>query len=338
MKLEPDTRRNIPAISLFVILGAAAGIFISSAFSDGISISTVTIGGLVGFFISLFCALGNFSILPRFAHLPFTAYLLIKTFYFTAVTLAVLAARFLLAGDLPKPAGETAKIFVLATLITLVISLAANLLFMFRRILGQKTLFNLLTGRYHRPTEEERIFMFLDIASSTTIAERIGHVKFHTFLNEFFNDITESILSAKGEIYKYVGDEVIISWRVADCKNSGRCVRLYFDIVDTIMGHRGKYLQKFGFLPSCRAGMHRGMVTVGEMGDIKREIAFLGDTVNTAARIQEACKEHDRDLLISSALLNMLALAGTFRIESLGEISLRGKEKSIELFSVVRDR
>jgi len=176
--------------------------------------------------------------------------------------------------------------------------------------------------------------MFLDIVSSTTIAERIGHLKFHSFLDEFFCDITDAILAAGGEIYKYVGDEVIVNWKLSDATENDRCIHSFFKIKKSIKDKEEKYLKKFGFIPHYRAGVHCGTVVVGEMGDFKREIAFLGDTVNTTARIQEATKNYDKDLLISSDMVERLSLPTDYQAEKLGMIKLRGKEEEIGLYSV----
>ncbi|MFP4365353.1 MAG: hypothetical protein ACLFR1_15935 [Spirochaetia bacterium] len=54
--------------------------------------------------------------------------------------------------------------------------------------------------------------MFLDLTSSTAIAERIGHVQFLSLLRDFFMDVSEAVIAHGGEIYKYVGDEAIILW------------------------------------------------------------------------------------------------------------------------------
>jgi adenylate cyclase len=203
-------------------------------------------------------------------------------------------------------------------------------------MLGQNVMTSFFTGRYHRPVEEERIFMFLDIVSSTTIAEKIGHVRFHVLLGDFFFDISDAILAAGGEIYKYVGDEVIVSWRMDRGIEDARCVRVFFDVRDAVEARRTAYEEKFGFVPGFRAGVHGGTVVVGEMGDFKREIAFLGDVVNTTARIQAATKEHGRDLLVSSAVMDRIDLPGGYRAERLGAIRLRGKEEEVGLVGVER--
>ena len=78
---------------------------------------------------------------------------------------------------------------------------------------GPGGLRNLIRGRYHKPRKENRIFLFLDINESTTIAEKIGHEKYFNMLHDFFADITDPIISNWGHIYQYVGDEVVICWK-----------------------------------------------------------------------------------------------------------------------------
>jgi len=72
-----------------------------------------------------------------------------------------------------------------ATLLTLALSFTGAFVLMLRRMLGPNVLLNFFTGRYHTPVEEERIFLFVDIVSSTTIAEKIGDLNFHVFLNDY---------------------------------------------------------------------------------------------------------------------------------------------------------
>ena len=62
---------------------------------------------------------------------------------------------------------------------------------------GQYVLLNFFTGKYHKPIEEERIFMFLDMKSSTSIAEDLGHVKYFNLLNDYYRDLSDSIIKAR---------------------------------------------------------------------------------------------------------------------------------------------
>ena len=76
-------------------------------------------------------------------------------------------------------------------------------------------------------------------------------------------------------------------------------------------------------------------MAIGELGTIKMEIAFLGDTMNTAARLQQACRDTGQRVLASAALVNCLvALPPGIAKRSIGQLRLRGKENEIELFAL----
>jgi adenylate cyclase len=67
---------------------------------------------------------------------------------------------------------------------------------------GHGNFWNMVRGRYNTPKEEQKIFMFLDLNASTTIAERLGDEKYHAFLKDFFADITLPILENRGSIFQ----------------------------------------------------------------------------------------------------------------------------------------
>lgn len=190
---------------------------------------------------------------------------------------------------------------------------------------------------YREPfSEVERIFMFLDIRSSTTIAEDLGHVQYFDLLNDFFRDIAEPISKNKGQIYQYVGDEVVISWPLEDGLSNSNCLQCFFDIVDTMGKLTHKYLDRYAVNPSFKAGMHFGKVSTGTVGTLKKEIIYTGDVLNTASRIEGLCNKHDVDLLLSKALVDTLPLNSDYLPKRIGEISLRGKSTEIILFTIER--
>ena len=219
---------------------------------------------------------------------------------------------------------------------SIVISLAFNFVLSTQRLVGRGVMASYLSGRYYQPREEERVFMFLDLSDSTAIAERIGHLAFHRLLNRFCYDASEPIASHHGEIYKYVGDQVIVTWPLARGVAHASCVRCFFDVKAAVAEGADGYQRDFGVVPTFRAGLHAGTVVTGELGDSKQEIAFLGDTVNTTARIEQACREHGAEILISGELMARLALPDDLRPASIGTIKLRGKEQPMELFTLVR--
>jgi len=91
-----------------------------------------------------------------------------------------------------------------------------------------KVLLNFLLGKYRKPVKEERIFMFLDLKSSTRLAEKLGLETYYELLNDFFHEITEPVRCTNSEIYQYVGDEVVFTWRTDDGLANANCLNLFF--------------------------------------------------------------------------------------------------------------
>ena len=199
---------------------------------------------------------------------------------------------------------------------------------------GNGALGNIICGKYNTPKEEKRIFMFLDLNSSTTIAERLGDEKYHELLKDFFSDITNPILDNNGEIYQYVGDEVIVAWRYDDGLKNNQCLKCFFEIKVHIEKLKEKYLSRYGLVPLFRAGIHCGKVVAGEVGIIKRDITYSGDVLNTTSRILTLCKEFGAEILTSADLITELKLSKKYETRPLGSIKLRGKEKEVLLSTV----
>lgn len=199
---------------------------------------------------------------------------------------------------------------------------------------GQGVLLKFLSGKYHSPKQEIRIFMFLDLKSSTTIAEALGSVKYFRLLNDFFYDVTGAIIEAKGEIYQYVGDKIVISWTIKNGVEKMNALKCYFNIAEIIKKDSQKYQEKYGLVPSFKAGMHFGEVTVGEVGVLKRDITFSGDVLNTTSRIQEFCNKYNEKLIVSKNLLELFVIDNTYTFREIGQMNLRGKAEPVTLFGV----
>ena len=196
---------------------------------------------------------------------------------------------------------------------------------------GQADFWDIIRGRYNRPQKDKRIFMFLDINSSTTIAEKLGDENYHALLKDFFADITVPILENKGSIYQYVGDEVVIAWNYEDGKENLHCLRCFFDMKLHIQQLKEKYINRYGLVPTFKAGIHCGSVVAGEIGIIKRDITYSGDVLNTTSRILNKCSELKEEVIASSDLLSELNFIPSYITKPLGGIKLRGKEKVILL-------
>ncbi|MCP5061399.1 MAG: adenylate/guanylate cyclase domain-containing protein [Ignavibacteriae bacterium] len=201
--------------------------------------------------------------------------------------------------------------------------------------LGQGVLINFLLGRYYDPKEENRIFMFLDLISSTAYAEKLGHKKYSRLIQDCYHDLTDVVLKCDAQIYQYVGDEVVFTWEKEKGLQNNNCVKAFFKFEHIIMSKKNYYEKKYGFVPVFKAGLNCGLVTVVEVGEMKKEIAYHGDAINIAARIRSSCTDFNKKLLLSAELLSLLnGLDSEFLIESIGVTQLKGKKNIVGVFSI----
>ncbi len=325
-------------VLVFALYGAVVGILYTqiayevgaSSAMRGAYVGTV-IASLAGAF-EVFGARGRWK--RFFLAIPFTAALVLRTFVYTAIILVALVSQHLVAPNEDVTFGR----FLLDTRKDVVFSLIASFVFNFvyaiHELLGPKVLFRFLIGRYHRPTREERVFLFLDMVGSTHLTEKLGDVAFHGMLNDFYIDLTDPILRRRGEIHRYVGDEMVASWPVGDGLRNANCILVVGEIFSALEARRSYYQDTYGVFPAFRAGLHLGPVVIGEMGSAKKEFVFVGDAVNATARIEQACRTFDRDVIASGELIDRLGAPPGVAVEDLGEFEPRGRSNKIRLFAL----
>lgn len=199
---------------------------------------------------------------------------------------------------------------------------------------GPGNLIDMIIGKYHQPRIEDRIFLFIDLKNATGYAEKLGHLKYSQLLQDCFYDITPIIIKYQGEIYQYVGDEIVITWKTTIGLKNFNCVHLYYKFKKKLQQQSDYYTKKYGLIPEFKAGMNSGHITVAEVGILKREIAYHGDTINTASRIQEQCNKYGKQLLISGQLFQRLGKSENFKINHTDSVILKGKNKPAEIYSV----
>jgi adenylate cyclase len=263
---------------------------------------------------------------------PFLVYLGLRSLAYLIVILIGLA----LAAWLSRTAADQPLIDRTAVIFSFGMSIGFNLLYGISGLLGQGTLLNFIAGRYHRPRIEERVLLFIDMEGSTAIAENLGETRFLDFLNRFIGDVTDPIVAWHGSIHKYVGDEIIVTWPLAAGIKDAACVRACFDALAALDRREAVYLRDFGRRTNFRGALHCGPVAIGELGGFaKVEIALLGDTMNTAARIQQACRDTGHRVLASASVMDRLAILPVgIAKEAIGKLNLRGKEEAVELYAL----
>jgi adenylate cyclase len=276
--------------------------------------------------------------LGRLRRLPLAVFFAIKVLsYFAVIIFGLTAVRLIFEPLLHHPF-TFISLFEGSLAFAIAMSIAGNLAFEMGSLLGFGTLKNLLTGRYVQPKREQRVFLLIDMKDSTGLAERLGAVRFHELLNLFFGDIADAALECQAEIHKYVGDEAILTWEGDAALADGACLSCPFVAQDAIASHSERYRRRFGAVPDFRAALHCGEIVAGEIGDVRREIAYVGDTLNVAARLLDWSRHLERSVLVSTDLLERARLPAGIIVEPLPTLAVRGREAPLGVAALSRSQ
>lgn len=220
-------------------------------------------------------------------------------------------------------------------LYSLIINTIIVIVLYLNKLFGKGNLFKIFTGKFYHPKEELRAFMFLDLQDSTKIAENLGHINYSQFIQDCFHDLSV-FENSKAEVYQYVGDEAVLTWEMKKTEKLPSIIADYYLFKERLASKHNYYKKKYGVLPIFKAGMHIGLVTAVEVGSIKREIAYHGDTINIASRIQGQCNSFEEDFLVSSTIVKYIKNEDEFVFTEQQELFLRGKKDSTLIYSVTK--
>jgi adenylate cyclase len=305
-----------------VMLGHSSAANIASSIIYGLLIC-ITIGG-----IELFVVNGPMRL--WLGGLSFTKNLMVRSAIYAAIIIPIQFFHLgaLLAGQSIEPSRDS---FWAATIYSGIFAVAINLVLAITNLVGRRALLNFITGRYHAPVEENRFVLFVDIAGSTGLAERLGGIGIHRFLDRTFRLLTVPVVDYRGEVLDYVGDEVIVTWPERGGAVDCRPLRCFVSMREELARASSQFEREFGASPRIRGSLHFGPVIVGEIGDIKRAIVFNGDVMNTAARLEELSRNVEGGFLASRAAMERLGSAPPFTVRDLGKLPIRGRVDGIDV-------
>jgi adenylate cyclase len=297
---------------------------------------------LSGFFITLFLALYEIFIKEKLRKKAFIRIVLLRSIGYTLIISFVLIiingfwniiSRGITfgAGVLDYISDKSYLINLVSILGLLVIVMS---IFQISSLHRKGVLLEFILGKYHTPKEEHRIFCFVDLKGSTSIGEKLGSHKYGLFLRDYYSDITNALSRSEAEVYQYVGDEIVLTWPYKVGLKNNNAFNCFFEMKEIIEDLKPKYLDKYGCYPIFKAGLHGGKVTVTWVGEIKKEILFIGDVLNTTARIQERCNSLTKEFLVSGDLLTQQINLKDLKASFMEEVALRGKQKIIKLYSL----
>ncbi len=199
--------------------------------------------------------------------------------------------------------------------------------------LGHQFATNHLFGTYHKAKSENRIFMFLDLKKSTSITEQIGDIRYYNFINDCFFTMSKYVIMYNAEIVKYVGDEVILTWKTNNSKNCENAIQFYIDFTNKLNSNSNYFVNKYGISPEFTAAIHKGMVVTANLGHLKKQLDFSGGVMNTCARIQGKCSTLKANLLVSEEIVKSIDLSKYDHI-NFEKIELKGKKESKNLIQI----
>ncbi len=174
--------------------------------------------------------------------------------------------------------------------------------------------------------------MFCDIRGFTSLSEAMKPGDVVALLNEYFTGLEKCISEHGGVINKYIGDAVMALFGAPlPCRTHARdafaaacAMREELAGMNELFAGRGLPRLRFGI------GLHSGPVLAGNIGAASRmEYTVIGDTVNTASRIEGLCKQYGRDLLISQSTAGLLGRELNF----VAEAELRGRKEKVCLYT-----
>jgi adenylate cyclase len=267
---------------------------------------------------------------PWLGSLSFTANVMVRSATYAAIIVPVLFFQLgnIITSAPPDPSHETFWISIVYSIVCVVV---ANLILAIANIIGGRAFLNFITGRYHTPTEENRFVLFIDIAGSTGLAERLGGIAIHRLLDRTFRLLTLAVVDYRGEVLHYVGDGVIVTWPETSGAVDCRPLRCFMAMRDELARASGQLEREFGAVPRIRGSLHFGAVIVGEIGDIKRAIVFNGDVMNTAARLEELSRGVEGGFLASRVAMEQFRSILPVRVRDLGRLPIRGRSDGIDV-------
>lgn len=363
MKLSPKVRRNInrviPFGIIWLLIGWVSMLVETAAMGTAFPNSNTIINLTLPVFIFSSIAVLMVGLLVGFLEMvwlenlfrkrPFPVKVLYKFGVYTAFLLIIISITYPLAASFEsnrsildskvwrKFFNFLLSVTFFSTLLQMSFSLLVSLIYAaISENLGHAVLVNFLTGKYHKPQEEHRIFMFLDMKSSTSIAEQLGHIQYFELLREYYSDLSEAIINHAGEVYQYIGDEVVITWKSRRGLENNNCINCFFEMKKDLQKRSSFYREQFGVVPTFKAGLHLGEVTTGEIGALKKEIFFTGDVLNATSRIQGLCKDYQVDLLVSGELIEHLSPTDHIQSKYLGTTQLKGRSKPMDVFTITK--
>jgi adenylate cyclase len=183
------------------------------------------------------------------------------------------------------------------------------------------------------PEEKQATIMFADIVGFTTMSEKMSPAAVALLLNDYLSRMTDIIFKYEGTLDKYIGDAImaVFGAPLEMPDHATRAVKAALEMQERLAEFNAE--RKEGPSLRIRIGVNSGKVVAGEIGSInKKEYTVLGDTVNTASRLESSAAKPGT-VVIGENTYELVK--SQFRFEGLGPHTLKGKEKTVAVYQVL---
>jgi adenylate cyclase len=188
-----------------------------------------------------------------------------------------------------------------------------------------------LEGEMKRAT-----LLFADLRNFTTLVEKNHPRHVVTIMNQYFNEMTIAIKENRGLILQYVGDEIeaVFGAPIDFEDHPDMAVKTAIEMRKRLKVLNEKLVEQ-GFQPLAHGiGIHSGAVLAGNIGSEERmSYSLIGDTVNTASRIEGLTKEYGCDIIISQTTFNLLT--ESYDTMQLDRVKVKGKEDKLIIYKLL---
>ncbi|MCJ2135061.1 response regulator [Methylobacterium sp. J-026] len=174
--------------------------------------------------------------------------------------------------------------------------------------------------------------LFTDIAGFTSLVESLDPTLLAEILNGYFAEMTDVVFAHEGTVAKIVGDALHILFGAPGDQpdHAARAVGCALALDQAAEAFRARWRERGIAVGMTRIGVHAGPAIVGNFGGGRYfDYTAYGDTINTAARLENANKAFGTRICVSATAVTR---AGTFRGRPLGDLLLRGKQEALRAF------
>jgi class 3 adenylate cyclase len=182
---------------------------------------------------------------------------------------------------------------------------------------------------------QEVTLLFSDIRGFTQMSETMPPEEVVTLLNGYFERMVRAVFAHDGMLDKFIGDGMMVvfgapipradhAWRAT---KAALAMREELALLNAARAADGQDPLKIGI------GLHTGEVVIGNIGsELRLDFTAIGDTVNTASRIESLTKEHAADILLSDATYQLVR--DRVRVRAIPGVAIRGRDQALDLYAL----